>query len=120
MAHKRPIYNRVRQLDWLMWRMLSEHKCCFCGELLFEEYDPKKVNITIHHLEGDVSSDDRMKPCPIDKQLYAHCECHKAFHQMERLFNKNRDIDKKRFATMNREVKKATKLAERTKKALEK
>jgi hypothetical protein len=113
---KRPIYNRVRQLEWLVWRMASEHKCCFCGELLFSGLaDPKKLNITVHHINGSVHTDDRSVPSPIDEQLLAHGNCHKAYHHMERMIDRGMNVDKVRFRfmekTVNRELTRLSRLA---------
>jgi hypothetical protein len=111
---KRPIYNRIRQLDWLMWRMLSEHKCCMCAELLLEGYEPKKVNVTVHHLEGSIQTDDRTKPCPVDSQLFSHSSCHRAYHHMERMIERGHNVDKIRFRTMEKNIKKEVKRIRRS------
>lgn len=104
-SRKRPVYNRLRQLDWMMWRMMSEQRCCFCAKLLFDGYDSKKCNITVHHLEGNVHTDDRSKAAPIEKQLFAHSSCHRAFHHMERMKADGKNVDKERFTTMQQNVK---------------
>jgi hypothetical protein len=95
-------------------RMLSEHKCCFCGELLIEGYDPKKVNVTVHHLEGSIHMDDRTKPCPVDEQLFAHSSCHRAYHHMERMIDKGHNVDMKRFREMERQIKREVKRIQRS------
>lgn len=104
-TRKRPVYNRLRQMDWLMWRMLSEHRCCFCAQLLLEGYDPKKVNVTVHHLKGSVHTDNRDEPCPVDEQLFAHSSCHRAYHHMERMKERGMNIDVRRFRVMERNIK---------------
>lgn len=106
-TRKRPVYNRIRQFNWLMWRVVSEINCCFCGKLLYEGFDEKKVNVTIHHIKGSISTDDRSKPAPLAEQLFAHSSCHRGYHHMERMLEKGHEIDVKRFAQMNRNVKKS-------------
>lgn len=106
---KRPIYNRVRQLEWLVWRMASEHSCCFCGESLFSGLaNPKKLDITVHHISGSVHTDDRSVPSPISEQVFAHGSCHKAYHHMERMIERGMNVNKARFRfmekTLNREL----------------
>lgn len=112
-TRKRPIYNTIRQQRWLIWRLISEHRCCFCNELLFEGYDPKKINVTIHHVAGAIETDDYTRPSPVEDQLFAHCSCHKAYSQMERLKEKGCNIDRKRFAFFERNVQKAIKRVKR-------
>jgi len=113
-SRKRPVYNRLRQLDWLMWRLLSEHNCCFCGEKLLEGYQPKKVNVTVHHLEGSIHTDDRSELCPVDEQLLAHCSCHRAYHHMDRMAERGANIDKKRFKLMEKNIKKEVRRIKRS------
>lgn len=114
-TRKRPIYNRVRQQDWLLWRMMSEHKCCMCGDLLIEGYNKKEVNVTVHHLEGSIHTDDRSVACPdIDSQLFAHSSCHRAYHHMERMANRGHNIDKVRFRSMERNIKREVKRIQRS------
>jgi UDP-N-acetylglucosamine 2-epimerase len=69
-----------------------------------EGFDKKKLNITVHHLEGSIRTDNRTKPAPVESQLYAHCACHKAYHQIERLILKGRNVDTSRFAAMEANV----------------
>lgn len=92
--------NRLRQSDWLLWRMASEHHCCFCAKLLFHGMDKKRMNITIHHLKGNIHTDNREKVAPITNQLFAHSACHKAYHQLERLLNRGKNADQERFDRM--------------------
>jgi hypothetical protein len=112
-TRKRPVYNRLRQYDWIMWRVVSEIKCCFCNELLFEGFDKKRVNVTVHHLKGSMTTDDRSKPAPIAEQLFAHSVCHRGYHHMERMKEKGQNIDSKRFAVMERNVRSAQKRMEK-------
>jgi len=112
-TRKRRVYNRTRQLDWLMWRMMSEHKCCFCAELLLTGYDPKKVNVTVHHLEGSIHTDDRSEPAPIAEQVFAHSSCHRAYHHMERMIADGKNVDMKRFKKMEKNVAREQRRLER-------
>ncbi len=114
-TRKRPIYNRIRQMDWLLHRLMSEHNCCFCGELLIVGYDRKQVNITVHHLEGSIHEDPpRDEPLPVDEQLFAHSSCHKAYHHMERMAVRGHNIDKVRFRSMERNIKREVKRIQRS------
>lgn len=109
-SRKRPIYNKVRQLEWLVWRMASEHRCCFCAESLFSGLaDSKKLNITVHHLAGSIHTDDRSEPAPVSEQLFAHGNCHKAYHHMERMIDRNMNVDVQRFKQMEKNVARETK-----------
>lgn len=113
-SRKRPVYAKVRQLDWLMWRFLSEQRCCFCNEVLYHDCDTKTYNnVTIHHLEGSRATDDFNEAAPIDEMLFAHSACHKAFHMMERHQEKGWNIDERRFTTMQKMVEKHRKEKEK-------
>ena len=67
-------------------------------------FDKKKLNITVHHLEGSIHTDNRSEAAPVDSQLFAHCACHKAYHQMERLAARGKNIDIGRFDRMEANV----------------
>ena len=112
-TRKRRVYNKTRQLDWLMWRMMSEHKCAFCAKLLLDGYDSKKVNVTVHHLEGSIHTDDRSAPAPIVDQVFAHSSCHRAYHHMERMLRDGKNVDKVRFRSMEKNVAKERRRLER-------
>jgi hypothetical protein len=113
-TRKRPVYAKIRQLDWLMWRFLSEQKCCFCDAVLFEGTDTKTYNnVTIHHLEGSRSEDNLDEQAPIDKMLFAHSACHKAYHLMERHLEKGYAIDHDRFKAMEKVASKHKRMMEK-------
>ena len=45
-------------------------------------------------------------PAPVTEQLMAHSACHKAYHHMERMLADEKNVDKKRFKQMEKNVAK--------------
>ena len=57
--------------------------------------DLKRLNITLHHLNGSQETDDFSKRAKVKDTLWAHSSCHKEYHMVERQkkFGNNHNSD---------------------------
>ena len=90
---RRKANNNYRQLKWVFWFLVSENKCCFCRQILFHRCKPDAPNLTRHQLVGSIETDDMTMPAPDGESLWAHSDCHKRFHSLERAAKAGRKVD---------------------------